>query len=110
MLRARSIFCRLFLAFLIMDLAGCGISSRPPAITSDGVAYELPAESEMVLIESGRVHFRNFAVDFQVTERDVHMNGVPYGRLRRGDQVRLTPIGRLYVNGVERRAMSPSAQ
>ncbi len=72
--------------------------------------YELPAESEFLSIESGGVHFRNATVDFHVTGREIRLNGVPYGRLRRGDHVRLTLAGRLYINGVERRATaSPAA-
>lgn len=93
------------LAALVLAF-GCASSPSAPTTTTGGVTYELPHESQALHVGGGNVRFRSGDLDFRVHDRAIILNSVPYGAVRKGDHVRLTADGRVFVNDVERRAGS----
>ncbi len=87
----------------LLLLGGCASNPTPPPLVAAGVSYELPSVAEELHIDDQRLYFRGHALDLRVEGRLIMLNGIPYGAVRRGDHVQLTPEGRLYVHGIERR-------
>jgi hypothetical protein len=71
------------------------------ATTLFEVTYEWP-RGQGRLEDIQTVTFKNQAIDCTVRGRVMSVNGQPFAEFEAGDHVRLTPDGRVLVDGVER--------
>ncbi len=101
-----------------------------PTADLNGVTYELPwvadPKDEMAVAteflkartatgfkwSNGTHTFEvvNAVVSFESPPTEISLNGTKYGTVKRGDRVKLTPSGVLYVNGVERKPQASAEQ
>lgn len=68
----------------------------------DSVTYHLPP-AERLVVGDTTLHWSAGGLSLDVRSRMVEFSGIDLGRLYPGDDVELTPEGRVFVNGRQRR-------